>query len=59
MDVSGDIGMMALFGGGRERTEAELCSLLTAAGWRVSAVTPTKVAAVIVATAGQDLGDHS
>jgi hypothetical protein len=46
-----DLGMMALFGGGRERTEGELRSLLAAAGWRVAAVTPTKVAAVIVATA--------
>jgi hypothetical protein len=45
-----DIGMMALFGGGRERTEAELRDLLAGAGWRVAAVTPTLVAAVIVAT---------
>jgi hypothetical protein len=43
--------MMALFGGGRERTEAELRDLLALAGWRVAAVTPTRVAAVIVATA--------
>jgi hypothetical protein len=49
---SGDLGMMALFGGGRERTEAELRDLLAAAGWRVAAVTPTRVAAVIVATTG-------
>jgi hypothetical protein len=47
-----DIGMMALFGGGRERTEAELRDILAAAGWRVSGVTPTRVAAVIVATTG-------
>jgi hypothetical protein len=47
-----DIGMMALFGGGRERTEAELRDLLASAGWRVATVTPTRVAAVIVATAG-------
>jgi hypothetical protein len=46
-----DIGMMALFGGGRERTETELRNLLTEAGWRVSAVTPTRVATVLVATA--------
>ena len=49
---TGDIGMMALFGGGRERTEAELRDLLAAAGWRVAAVTPTRVAAVVVAIAG-------
>jgi hypothetical protein len=49
---TGDIGMMALFGGGRERTEVELRDLLEAAGWRVAAVTPTRVAAVIVAIAG-------
>ena len=48
-----DIGMMALFGGGRERTEAELRELLALAGWRVAAVTPTRVAAVIVATAAE------
>jgi hypothetical protein len=48
-----DIGMMALFGGGRERTEAELRDLLALAGWRVAAVTPTLVAAVIVATAAE------
>jgi hypothetical protein len=47
-----DIGMMALFGGGRERTEAELRDLLAAAGWRVAGVMPTRVAAVIVATTG-------
>jgi len=46
-----DIGMMALFGGGRERTEAELRDLLALAGWRVTAVTPTRVATVLVATA--------
>jgi cyclopropane fatty-acyl-phospholipid synthase-like methyltransferase len=46
-----DIGMMSLFGGGRERTEPELRDLLAAAGWRVTAVTPTRVATVIVATA--------
>jgi O-methyltransferase domain len=46
-----DIGMMALFGRGRERTEAELRELLASAGWRVSTVTPTRVAAVIRATA--------
>jgi hypothetical protein len=46
-----DIGMMTLFGGGRERTEAELRDLLAEAGWRVGAVTPTRVATVIVATA--------
>jgi hypothetical protein len=45
-----DIGMMALFGSGRERTEAELRDLLAAAGWRVTTVTPTRVAVVIVAT---------
>ena len=54
-----DIGMMALFGGGRERTEAELRDLLAAAGWRVASVTPTRVTTVIVATAGQDLTDRS
>ena len=48
-----DIGMMALFGGGRERTEAELRDLLALAGWGVAAVTPTRVAAVIVATAAE------
>jgi hypothetical protein len=53
------MGMMALFGGGRERTEAELRDLLAAAGWRVASVTPTRVAAVIVATAGQDSTDRS
>ena len=47
-----DIGMMALFGGGRERTEAELWNLLASAGWQVATVTPTRVAAVIVAAAG-------
>jgi hypothetical protein len=46
-----DIGMMALFGGGRERTEAELRELLASARWRVSTVTPTRVANVIAATA--------
>jgi hypothetical protein len=55
----GDIGMMALFGGGRERTEAELRDLLAAAGWWVASVTPTRVATVIVATAVQDLADHN
>jgi hypothetical protein len=50
--VAGDIGMMALFGGGRERTEAELRGLLGASGWRVSAVSRTRVAAVVAATAG-------
>jgi hypothetical protein len=50
---TGDIGMMALFGGGRERTEAELRDLLAGAGWRVAAVTPTRVAAVIVATVSE------
>jgi SAM-dependent methyltransferase len=49
---TGDIGMMALFGGGRERTEAELRDLLAATGWQVAAVTPTRVATVIAATAG-------
>jgi hypothetical protein len=48
-----DIGMMALFGGGRERTEAELRDLLTGAGWWVAAVTPTRVATVIVATVAE------
>jgi hypothetical protein len=47
----GDVGMLTLFGGGRERTEAELRDLLAETGWRVSGVTPTRVAAVIVATA--------
>jgi hypothetical protein len=47
-----DVGMMALFGGGRERTEAELRDLLASAGWQVTAVTPTRVAVVIVATTG-------
>jgi hypothetical protein len=56
---TGDMGMMALFGGGRERTEAELRGLLAAEGWQVDAVTPTRVATVIVATAGQVLTDHS
>jgi O-methyltransferase domain len=46
-----DIGMMALFGGGRERTEAELRDLLASAGWQIDAVKPTRFAAVIVATA--------
>ena len=46
-----DIGMLALFGGGRERTEAELRDLLASAGWQVATVTPTRVAVVIVATA--------
>jgi hypothetical protein len=46
-----DIGMLALFGGGRERTEPELRGLLASAGWQIAAVTPTRVAAVIVATA--------
>jgi hypothetical protein len=55
----GDMGMMALFGGGRERTEAELRDLLAAAGWRVASVTPTRVATVIVATAGDALTDRS
>jgi ubiquinone/menaquinone biosynthesis C-methylase UbiE len=45
-----DIGMMALFGGGRERTEAELREMLASAGWRVTAVTPTRVASVVAAT---------
>ena len=49
---TGDIGMMALFGGGRERTEAELRHLLAATGWQVAAVTPTRVATVVVAIAG-------
>jgi hypothetical protein len=49
---TGDIGMMALFGGGRERTEAELRNLLAATGWQVAAVTPTRVATVVVAIAG-------
>jgi hypothetical protein len=49
---TGDIGMMALFGGGRERTEVELRELLETAGWRVAAVTPTRVATVILAIAG-------
>jgi hypothetical protein len=44
-----DIGMMALFGSGRERTEAELRDLLAGAGWRIGAMTPTRVATVIVA----------
>jgi hypothetical protein len=44
---------MALFGGGRERTEAELRDLLASAGWRIAAVTPTPVAAVIVATVAE------
>ena len=48
-----DIGMMALFGGGRERTEAELRDLLASAGWQVTAVTPTRVATVIVATVAE------
>jgi hypothetical protein len=55
----GDIGMMTLFGSGRERTEAELRNLLAAAGWRVSSVTPTRVATVIVATAGHNLTGRS
>ena len=42
--------MMVLFGGGRERTEAEMRALLGTAGWRVDAVTATRVAAVIAAT---------
>jgi hypothetical protein len=46
-----DVGMMALFGGGRERTEAELRELLAGAGWRIASVTPARVATVIVATA--------
>src|SRR5262249_38814556 len=46
-----DIGMMALFGRGRERTEAEVRYLLKAAGWQVVSVTPTRIAALIVATA--------
>src|SRR5262249_43114141 len=49
---TGDLGLLALFGGGRERTEAELRDLLETAGWRVAAVTPAPVAAVIVAIAG-------
>jgi hypothetical protein len=48
-----DIGMMTLFGGGRERTETELRNLLAPAGWRIGAVTPTPVATVIVATAAE------
>jgi hypothetical protein len=48
-----DVGMMALFGGGRERTEAELRDLLATAGWRTATVTPTRVATVIAATAGE------
>src|SRR5262249_52676495 len=48
-----DIGMMALFGGGRERTEADLRDLLASAGWRIAAVTPTRVAAVIAATVAE------
>jgi hypothetical protein len=48
-----DMGMMALFGGGRERTEAELRDLLASAGWRIAAVIPTRVASVIVATAAE------
>jgi SAM-dependent methyltransferase len=46
-----DIGMMALFGGGRERTETELRDLLASAGWRITTVTPTRVADILVATA--------
>jgi hypothetical protein len=48
---TGDIGMMALFGGGRERTESELRELLEQTGWRVATLTPTRIAAVIVANA--------
>jgi hypothetical protein len=43
--------MMALFGGGRERTEAELRELLATEGWRIATMTPTRVATVISATA--------
>jgi hypothetical protein len=43
--------MMTLFGGGRERTEAELRAGLETAGWRVAAVTPGRVATVVVAQA--------
>jgi hypothetical protein len=53
-----DIGMMALFGGGRERTEAELRDLLAGAGWRVAAVTPTRVAAVVVAAGAEPIFDR-
>jgi hypothetical protein len=45
-----DIGMMTLFGGGRERTEVELRNLMASSGWRVTATTPTVVATVVVAT---------
>jgi O-methyltransferase domain len=51
-----DVGMMALFGGGRERTEAELRDLLASAGWRIAAVTPTRVASVIAATGAEPPG---
>jgi SAM-dependent methyltransferase len=49
--TAADVGMLALFGGGRERTESETRTLLAATGWRVDAVTPTRVAAVVAATA--------
>jgi hypothetical protein len=48
-----DIGMMALFGGGRERTKAQLEQLLSSTGWKVWSITPSKVASVIIATASE------
>jgi hypothetical protein len=44
-----DIGMLALFGHARERTEPELRDLLTSSGWRVDTITPTRVAVIILA----------
>jgi hypothetical protein len=48
-----DIGMMALFGAGRERTAPQLQQLLRSAGWKIASVKPSKVANVIIATAGE------
>jgi hypothetical protein len=46
--------MMALFGAGRERTEAELRQLLAKSGWTVDTIAPTRVASVITATGASD-----
>ena len=46
-----DLGMLLLFGGGRERTEREVSELLAGAGWRLDEVTDLGVTSLLAATA--------
>ena len=48
---TGDLGMMLLFGGGRERTRAELDELLASTGWRLDDVTELPMSSLLRATA--------